>query len=294
MNGFVPFFLFTAARVFVHHLKTKPSDVQIGGSLKFLISALQVFKRKNPLAETFLVHLDFELMGSGLEDLRIYRDNEAGETALSLAQSIHRSSTEIYLPGHDTDPCGPIPFPVPTIKNNKGDEETYGSHQPNQIRSELPSRQRSLYSSGMYPTPEGIIQGMDTSPDGSGDDQQTPPFGSGSKVHTISSSSVSPNSQEPAIVMQGHHSFTGQNFAMDQNVLANEALLAAYQAMPAAATAYESQRPLPTWKNTSTGLTHREIDGFAFANAEALNGISDAEWSHMLNTFGSEQLDQPA
>jgi len=67
MNPFVAFCLYVAARVFVQYLKSRPEDQTVRSSLQFLLSALNALKHKNPLTESFLVQLDVDLEGSGLE-----------------------------------------------------------------------------------------------------------------------------------------------------------------------------------------------------------------------------------
>ena len=65
MNPFISFCLYVAARVFVQYLKSRPDDSQTGDSLRFLLSAMNALKRKNPLTESFLVQLDVDLESLG-------------------------------------------------------------------------------------------------------------------------------------------------------------------------------------------------------------------------------------
>ena len=67
MNPFLAFCLYVAARVFVQYLKFRPKDHQMLSSLKFLLDAMQALKRKNPLTESFLVQLDVDLEGAGID-----------------------------------------------------------------------------------------------------------------------------------------------------------------------------------------------------------------------------------
>ena len=67
MNPFLAFNLYVAARVFVQYLKSRKEDTAVKSSLHFLLSAMQVLKTKNPLTESFLVQLDVDLEGSGLD-----------------------------------------------------------------------------------------------------------------------------------------------------------------------------------------------------------------------------------
>ncbi|ETN44578.1 uncharacterized protein HMPREF1541_10248 [Cyphellophora europaea CBS 101466] len=66
MNPFLAFCLYVAARVFVQYLKSRKEDQTVMSALQFLLSAMHVLKVKNPLTESFLVQLDVDLEGSGL------------------------------------------------------------------------------------------------------------------------------------------------------------------------------------------------------------------------------------
>lgn len=68
MNPFISFCLYVSARVFVQYLKSRPDDSQTGDSLRFLLSAMNALKRKNPLTESFLVQLDVDLEGLGMRN----------------------------------------------------------------------------------------------------------------------------------------------------------------------------------------------------------------------------------
>lgn len=68
MNPFISFCLYVAARVFVQYLKSRQKDSQIRHELQFLLSAMHAIKRKNPLTESFIVQLDVDLEGAGLEN----------------------------------------------------------------------------------------------------------------------------------------------------------------------------------------------------------------------------------
>jgi hypothetical protein len=68
MNPFISFCLYVAARVFIQYLKSRPDDNQTGDALRFLLSAMNAMKMKNPLTESFLVQLDVDLESLGLRD----------------------------------------------------------------------------------------------------------------------------------------------------------------------------------------------------------------------------------
>jgi hypothetical protein len=67
MNPFLAFCLYVAARVFVQYLKFRPKDEQMIASLQFLLAAMNALKKKNPLTESFLVQLDVDLEGMGID-----------------------------------------------------------------------------------------------------------------------------------------------------------------------------------------------------------------------------------
>ncbi|EXJ77443.1 hypothetical protein A1O3_09669 [Capronia epimyces CBS 606.96] len=67
MSPFFAFCLYVAARVFVQYLKARKDDAAVKSSLHFLLTAMQVLKSTNPLTESFLVQLDVDLEGSGLD-----------------------------------------------------------------------------------------------------------------------------------------------------------------------------------------------------------------------------------
>ncbi|KIV88757.1 hypothetical protein, variant 3 [Exophiala mesophila] len=67
MNPFIAFCLYVAARVFVQYLKARRDDTAVLSSLHFLLATMQVLKTKNPLTESFLVQLDVDLEGTGLD-----------------------------------------------------------------------------------------------------------------------------------------------------------------------------------------------------------------------------------
>jgi len=67
LHPFVAFCLYVAARVFVQYLKSKREDSAVRASLIFLLSAMNALRLLNPLTESFIVQLDVDLEGSGLD-----------------------------------------------------------------------------------------------------------------------------------------------------------------------------------------------------------------------------------
>ncbi|TVY73279.1 Citrinin biosynthesis transcriptional activator ctnR [Lachnellula suecica] len=105
MNPFISFCLYVAARVFVQYLKSRPDDSQTGDSLRFLLSAMNALKRKNPLTESFLVQLDVDLEGLGMRNpkyksLFAYTEDNLG---ISSATAPH---------------MGPVPSPLNGYRND--------------------------------------------------------------------------------------------------------------------------------------------------------------------------------
>ncbi|KAJ3564800.1 hypothetical protein NPX13_g7723 [Xylaria arbuscula] len=86
MNPFVSFCLYVAARVFVQYLKSRPDDCQTADSLRFLLTAMNALKKKNPLTESFLVQLDVDLEALGLR--------------IPKLKSAFPRSTDSPTPGH--------------------------------------------------------------------------------------------------------------------------------------------------------------------------------------------------
>lgn len=94
MNPFISFCLYVAARVFVQYLKSRPEDSQTGDSLRFLLSAMNALKKKNPLTESFLVQLDVDLEGLGMRNPKYksvfaYSEDSLGIATAKAAQQGH-------------------------------------------------------------------------------------------------------------------------------------------------------------------------------------------------------------
>lgn len=69
MNPFMAFCLYVAARVLVQYLKNSPDDPEIRASLEFLLTAMTALRRLNPLSESFLIQLNLDMQGNGLDVL---------------------------------------------------------------------------------------------------------------------------------------------------------------------------------------------------------------------------------
>ncbi|KAF2093107.1 hypothetical protein NA57DRAFT_49185 [Rhizodiscina lignyota] len=92
MNPFISFCLYVAARVFVQYLKFRPKDQQMISSLQFLLTAMQALKRKNPLTESFIVQLDLDLAGAGIDVGQPKLDYYNNNIVVSYRQNMYNSA----------------------------------------------------------------------------------------------------------------------------------------------------------------------------------------------------------
>ncbi|KAG0649833.1 Citrinin biosynthesis transcriptional activator ctnR [Hyphodiscus hymeniophilus] len=116
MNPFISFCLYVAARVFVQYLKSRPDDSQSGDSLRFLLSAMNALKRKNPLTESFLVQLDVDLEGLGMRNPKFkgifaYSDDNLGLSTAKMPMmggasrsNVHRQECSFLLKNDGPNP----------------------------------------------------------------------------------------------------------------------------------------------------------------------------------------------
>lgn len=112
MNPFLAFCLYVAARVFVQYLKSRKEDSAVKSSLHFLLAAMQVLKTKNPLTESFLVQLDVDLEGTGL-DVASHSRYKFGQRPLVSNMQTHQLPTLTFPQGEipantDAMKCSPL------------------------------------------------------------------------------------------------------------------------------------------------------------------------------------------
>ncbi|KAK6193906.1 putative NRPS-like protein biosynthetic cluster [Pestalotiopsis sp. IQ-011] len=102
MNPFMAFCLYVAARVFVQYLKSRPEDSQTVDSLRFLLSAMNALKRKNPLTESFLVQLDVDLeaLGMRIPKLKTVFPRSADSPSVNPAMA-----AKLRAQNFGTEPC---------------------------------------------------------------------------------------------------------------------------------------------------------------------------------------------
>lgn len=85
-------------------MKSRPRDTEVSSSLQFMLSAMHAMKRKNPLADSFLVQLDVDLEAAGLDEMRII-------APVSTSSSSFRGNCSMthMMPNSESRP-GPITF----------------------------------------------------------------------------------------------------------------------------------------------------------------------------------------
>ncbi|KAK4986315.1 hypothetical protein LTR66_007907 [Elasticomyces elasticus] len=214
-NPFLAFCLYVAARVFVQYLKSRPRDEQVKTSLLFLLSAMQALRRKNPLTESFLIQLDVDLEGAGLEDLRM---RLATQTQAQTARAPRNTRCSVLGSGSQNDPqtygnSGLASHTAPNMHSSSLSPPERHTDNPyahltdmadpaptafayslqQDATFSLPSRQKTPLNINY--SPPNSSQDMDTSPDGS-NSLPTPPTTS-STYHKSSNASSTKRTSPP-------------------------------------------------------------------------------------------------
>lgn len=91
MNPFLSFCLVVAARIFVQCLADTPKDTQLLDSLRFLLYAMNAFKKKSPLAESFLVQIDVDLEIRGMRHNKKFKDAPWNEDLMGSRDIVVRA-----------------------------------------------------------------------------------------------------------------------------------------------------------------------------------------------------------
>ncbi len=221
MNPFISFCLYVAARVFVQYLKSRAKDTQIRTSLQFLLSAMNAVKKKNPLTESFLVQLDVDLEGAGIDrsqwakpssNLPKYpvRSEGCPVSQMGVGEGITPSYGDINVSGYTapTMQTKPDGSRIPTFGDGNlvgfAEESTMGFVPSQMNEYELPNRARSP---GSGPgSNQSFGQNMDTSPDASGGAENTTP----------NSNSNSTQSQQNFSARTSHTSYSPPNLQQTQ------------------------------------------------------------------------------
>ncbi|KAM0723098.1 hypothetical protein Q7P37_001298 [Cladosporium fusiforme] len=231
MNPFISFCLYVAARVFVQYLKSRPKDNQIRTSLQFLLSAMHAIKRKNPLTESFLVQLDVDLEGAGLEDTRALRQQMPKQSTTANRSpgcpSGHLGMSEVNAtpqrppaygdqglavynqPDSQNVPSIPVHSGISDPYNQELSDSSFANFTPHDgIQFDVTNREQrtpgslhTLNDSNTFRSPANLNPDMDTSPDGSGAGGQHTPSSQQNSSHT-SNTAYSPQTQQDAIQQQ--------------------------------------------------------------------------------------------
>ena len=96
MNPFMAFCLYVAARVFVQYLKKSPNDQEVRASLEFLLTAMSALKRKNPLTESFMVQLNLDIEGSGLDVILHNPDFSSLQAQSKVCRRVNGSNAFVH------------------------------------------------------------------------------------------------------------------------------------------------------------------------------------------------------
>ena len=171
MNPFIAFCLYVASRVFVQYLKSRREDAAVKSSLHFLLAAMQVLKIKNPLTESFLVQLDVDLEGSGLDIPTNYSRWRFGHgPPVSMpAMSTNHVLTQVQGEARanlESLKCSPL-FEIRDDQSKSFAEAVQGTNPPG-VQSPWPLDSAAQSQSGGYPSlyaAEGISSGMQTGQD---------------------------------------------------------------------------------------------------------------------------------
>ncbi|RDA92285.1 hypothetical protein CP533_3254 [Ophiocordyceps camponoti-saundersi (nom. inval.)] len=102
-NPFMAFCLYVAARVFVQYLKSRPEDSHATDSLRFLLSAMNVLKRRNPLTESFLVQLDVDLEALVARIPRLRNAFQRSGDSPKMANKSNAGASKAGPPGDDDE-----------------------------------------------------------------------------------------------------------------------------------------------------------------------------------------------
>lgn len=252
MNPFISFCLYVAARVFVQYLKSRPRDNQVRTSLQFLLSAMHAIKRKNPLTESFLVQLDVDLEGAGLEDTSALRQHlpKQSSTAnrlpacpqghLAMPDPSHIDRPPAYgdqglavynQPDAQNVPTIPLaadisePFEYSNVITTNTSYTGYLPNDRNQFdvtnrEQRTPASLHVMNGSNPYRSPVNVSTDMDTSPDGSGGGgggQHTPSSQQNNSSHTSNTAYSPPSTQNPQQQQQHQQNSHPQSLNINNN-----------------------------------------------------------------------------
>jgi hypothetical protein len=320
MNPFISFCLYVSARVFVQYLKSRPKDTQIRSSLQFLLQAMQAIKRRNPLTESFLVQLDVDLEGAGIEDTSSLRAPLQSKSPVEASRSEGCPMGHVHLDHRPTygnnglnaynEPNGNpslastyAPQQQPIINYTDTTEMSTESLNfmsmgdtfdlPNRPAGQSPNSNPSA-SSNIQRSPQSYGSNMDITPDTSSGEHLTP--NSNTQQHHSSTSTYSPknlwqtDNTSTGISTSDSARLTGM---MSANTTSNPFSDFDMQNFTHNRPQETHGIAFPNWGDgTSTGLTPGPTGLTPAATgmtpqagmADMLN-MSDAEWNQMMENM---------
>lgn len=326
MNPFISFCLYVAARVFVQYLKSRPKDSQVRTSLQFLLSAMNAIKRKNPLTESFLVQLDVDLEGAGLEDTRALRQflpkptNTAKRspgcpqahlgmpdtTQISRPPAYGDQGLAVYnQPDSHNVPSIPVTSGVVDAyeySNQGGSDSSFTGFTPNDSNQfDVASREQrtpgslhTISDSNQYRSPANLNTDMDTSPDGSGGagGQHTPSSQQNNSSHASNTAYSPPNAQTQQQQQQQQYSMPSTSQPQPFNVASNPAFFDPHD--PAFTTASFDMSSYTTAAFDVSQHDFSQTQGWEMGGTGLTPGgsgadimnMSDADWNQMMEGLG--------
>ncbi|KAI7237583.1 hypothetical protein KC330_g3050 [Hortaea werneckii] len=319
MNPFVSFCLYVAARVFVQYLKPRPDDVQVRSSLQFLLQAMNIIKRKNPLTESFLVQLDVDMEGAGLGSARFRNDRSTSDRSPGYLQthqamkSTHDGCAPTYGDGGLSKYANPNSHAAPSSRSTTA-QEGFGNGSQDQSSPpfQLPDRRKTPagFTPGAIPggallcSPEGgMIFDLGTSPEGSSSsggggrgssgDNRTPSStsgggGSGSQNHNHPSSHTSQTGYSPPDQERQNSEPGCMGLLFDGNT---NAYVEGFETTTTTTTQFPSSSSSSAAAGKTgftpgpTGMTPRSTAASAAAGGaqEDFMNMTDADWNRIMD-----------
>ena len=312
MNPFVSFCLYVAARVFVQYLKPRPDDVQVRSSLQFLLQAMNIIKRKNPLTESFLIQLDVDMEGAGLGSARVRDDRTANNRSPGYPQthqtmkSTHDGCTPTYGDGGLSKYANPNSNAAPSSRSTTARGHFgNGSTDPTSPPFQLPDRRKTPagFTPGAIPggallrSPEGgMIFDLGNSPEGSSsssggggrgssgasnnnNNMRTPSLSSGSRNNNPSSHTSQTGYSPPD--QEGQNSEPGcMGMLFDGNT---NAFGEGFETTTTTAQFPSSSSSLAGKTGFTPGPTGMTPSSAATAAAQDFMSMTDADWNRIMD-----------
>ncbi|KAF7592765.1 hypothetical protein BBP40_012523 [Aspergillus hancockii] len=246
MNPFMSYSVYIAARVFVQYLKSRPDDSAARSSLRFVFTALDALKSKNPLTESFLVQLDVDIEGTPFRDIR---QAKKPRTAKYVQQ-------DKILGDEDVGRCTPL-LPIGQSKTQQSENEGGPSRLSTSTQqqqhyftpSSLPSREKqtpphpptmTLYQDPFAKSPYNLTSGTESGRSGPGTDMGLSP------EFTDKSSGNSPLSNDVSILNPHDPSSSSTYLSLNQSSPKKS------QQPPPSSSLNQTSQPQPSLENNST------------------------------------------